>query len=368
MHTRFLTVFSILSFLWGSSVLSYVAESSAPAPSVSANNFAGKSGFEVVFSGKMLFEAPFGENQNQQSFLFSGAGFSKLFQKNITAFDTYNANSMFLLSSSRFGVTATRQVNDWKISLVGLFNLNQGAGARGNVREAYVLLDHPLLGTLALGNVTGIEDATAMGACDIIQGSGGVCGTSFAKFIAPTTGVLTYPSMAGDTLTATKVRYITPRVPKGLLKGIQLAVSYTPNTMHRGESPMNTGVSPLREPFVPFDLNSLALGVNYLVQWNSGSFGLSFVRIQGDTRPEKPLLDQLGTKQITDPATGNVIDAGTPALTGNELERNPTRAYQVGGVLTLGSLSFGAEYVYNGKSHTLENDFNPTILDATGAV
>lgn len=326
-----------------------------------------KNGYELVFSGKMLFEMPFGENQKQQTFLFNGSGFSKLFQKTVTPFDTYNANNMFLLNSSRFGITASREFNNWKSAFVGMFNLNQGAGGRGQVREAYVLLDNPLFGTLAMGNTYGIEEVASMGPTDIIQGSGGIAG-SFFKFVAPTTGVLNYPSMIGDTGTATKIRYITARIKEGPLKGLQFATSYTPNTMHKGEASLNTGVSPLREPFAPFDLNSVALGVNYLTQWQSGSFGLSFTSIQAKTQAEKPLLAQKAKAQVTEPDTGVIIENGAPALTGLELNRHPTKCYQVGGVLSLGPVSFAAEYISNGKSHILSNNFNPIIRNQEGDI
>jgi hypothetical protein len=317
----------------------------------------------------MSFDMPFGANQNQQSFLFSGAGISKLFQnKPATTFETFNATNMFVLNRSKFQIIGSRAIgNDWKVSLVGALNLNQGAGARGQVREAYILVDHPLLGTIAMGNTYGIEEVTSMGPCDIMQGSGGVAGSMF-KFIAPTTGVLTYPSMVGDTATATKIRYITARIKEGPLKGIQMATSYTPNAIHRGETSLNTGVSPMREAFMPFDLNSLSLGANYLTQWEKGSFGLSFVRIQATTQAEKPLVAQDAKSQITDPETGKIVEAGSPAINGNELDRCNTQAWQIGGALSLGPISFAAEYIYNGKSHTLANDFNPIINKEDGSI
>lgn|GEM_PF-3706754 len=332
----------------------------AKAPSLSS----AKNGFEVVFSGKMMFEMPFGQNQKQQTFLFSGKGFQKLFQTDSTPFNTYNASNMFLINSSRFTITASKQVDDWTISLVGSYNINQGAGSRGAVKEAYLLFDNGLFGTLALGNTYGVEDVTPMGAGDVAQGSGAFYGTGFGKFLPETTGVILYPSIAGYTGTATKVRYISARIRQGILKGLQASVSYTPNTMHQGEMGLNTGASPLSKAFSPFDLNSIAWGVNYLTQWNNGSFGLSFVQITAKTQPEKPLLPQDAVPQIT--VDGKITQEGSPELTGNELQRFNTNAYQLGGVITLGPISFGIEYMHNGKSHMLKNDYNPIILDEDG--
>ncbi len=337
-----------------------VADAPAKAPSLSSV----KNGFEVVFSGKIVFEMPFGQNQKQQTFLFSGEGFQKLFQTKSTTFNTYNANNMFLINSSRFTITASKQVNDWTISLVGSYNINQGAGGKGAVKEAYILFDNGLFGTLALGNTYGVEDVTSMGAGDVAQGSGAFHGTGFSKFLPETTGVLLYPSIVGYTTTATKVRYISSRIKQGVLKGLQASVSYTPNTMHRGEMSLNTGISPLREPFSPFDLNSIAWGINYLTQWNKGSFGLSFVQITAKTQAEKPLLPQDAVNEIT--VDGKVAAEGRPELTGNELQRFNTNAYQLGGVITLGPISFGIEYIHNGKSHMLKNDYNPIILNEQG--
>jgi hypothetical protein len=60
-----------------------VANLCEPSPTI-AKSLSGKNDYELVFSGAMSFDMPFGANQNQQSFLFSGAGISKLF-KNKTA-------------------------------------------------------------------------------------------------------------------------------------------------------------------------------------------------------------------------------------------------------------------------------------------
>ena len=338
-----------------------VAKSPPPAPKSSVKN-----GFELIFGGKMMFESLHGENQNQQTFLFSGSGFQKFFQTNITPFDTYNANNMFVINASRFTLTASKQMNDWIVSLVGSYNINQGAGPRGAVKESYILLDNPLFGTIALGNTYGVEDATIIGPVDVAQGSGAFYGTGFGKFLAQTTGVLSYPSMIGYTGTATKVRYITARAKEGLLKGLQWSISYTPNTMHQGEMKLNTGSSPLRDAFSPFDLNSTAWGVNYLSQWSGGSLGVSFVKMDAQTHSEKPLLPQAGENGVVD-SQGKITKEGSPTLIGNELDRFNTNTYQVGGVITVGPISFGMEYIYNGKSHMLKNNFNPVIKTDQGA-
>jgi predicted porin len=333
----------------------------APSP------FPGTEAWKVSVTGKLLAEAPMGDNSRAQQFLFKGALLNPLYPTDVTAFDSYNASNMFLVSSSRIGFTASRSYNNWETALVGFFNLNQGAGARSNIREAYASFKHPLLGSFALGNTYGLEDVATIGPRDIICGSGGVSGTSIFKFLPATTGTLTYVGMTGGTNTATKVRYTTSRATEGVLKGFLFGVSYTPNTLHRGEMMLSVGVSPLREAFMPFDLNSLASGVNYLAQSENASFGASFVYLMaGKTQSEKPLLAQAAKPQIT--VDGKIIDKGAPELTGDELNRCPTRSYQLGATCSLGNFSFSGEWIFNGDSHKLANNYDPVIKDAGGNV
>jgi hypothetical protein len=139
--------------------------------------------------------------------------------------------------------------------------------------------------------------------------------------------------------------------------------SYTPNTVHYGETRMNTGVSPAREPFVPFDLQSWSTSMNYLSAWEGGSIGFSAGMLQAQTQPEKPLLPQKAVDCVVD-AQGKVITEGKPQLIGNELERNNTRGWQCGAAITLDQTSVAFEYIDSGKSHLLKNDFNPIIYQA----
>ena len=350
----------ILVALLLASCLSQSAFALAPSTSVasiassSAPGFLkGQDGYEVALTGRLCFECPLGTNTQQKTYLFTGLGFSNFFQTPVTTFNAFNASQMFLVSSSKLGITASRQWGGWKQSLVGVLNLNQAAGAKTNTSEAYLLFENDLFGSLAMGNTYGAEDSFAMGPFDITAGSGGITGTSILNFIPQTTGVLLYNSMVGYTSTATKVRYSTAR--NGGLMGF---LSFTPNTIHRGDAALNTGSSPARSPFQPFDLNSLAYGANYLTQWEKGSFGVSFVGLMGSTQPEKPLLPSAGTPEIINATDQSIIKQGTPTLTGQELARINTKAYQVGGVLTLGEISLAAEWTFNGNSHQLANDFN----------
>ncbi len=331
--------------------------SAASTASNTSTTVSGNNGYTVTLTGKLAFESPAGTNTHQKTYLFSGLGFANFFQTPVTTFDSFNASQMFLVSSSKFGITASRQTSDWKQSLVGVLNFNQAAGAKTNTSEAYLLFENDLFGSLALGNTYGAEECYAVGPFDLTAGSGGVTGTSILNFIPLTTGVPIYNAMVGYTSTATKIRYESPRTG-----GIMAFVSFTPNTIHRGDAPLNTGVSPARAPFQPFDLNSVAYGANYLAQWDKGSFGLSFVGLVGSTQPEKPLFAAAETVEIvsaSDPQ--KIITKGKTALTGNELVRFNTNAYQVGGVFALGSISLAAEWIFNGNSHQLSNNFNPII-------
>ena len=351
----------MLCFLFAMGSKALCDSAAASTQSKAASYLTGKDGYQLEVSGKMLVEAPFGNTNKAQQFLFKGAAIAPLFPGPVTIFDSYYAKQMLLVNASRLVFKASKSHNDWVAAVVGSLNLNQGSGARSNVREAYASLAHPVIGLINLGNTYGVEDRLVIGPRDITCGSGGVAGSSFFKFLPSTTGVLTYVGMAGCTNTATKAFYATNRVPEGLLKGLLFGFSYTPNTMHRGEMGLNVGYSPMREPFMPFDLNSLASGVNYLTQTEKASFGASFVYLMaGNTHSEKPIFAQ-DAKLATLNSDGTIATQGAPELIGNELDRCPTRSYQVGTACSLGNLSVSAEWIMNGNSHKLANDYNPVI-------
>jgi hypothetical protein len=157
--------------------------------------------------------------------------------------------------------------------------------------------------------------------------------------------------MMGDTGNSTKVMYATPRIEAGLLRGWKMGVSFAPNTKHKAGMAMNTAASPVKKAFAPFDLNSTAMGVNYLSSWTkNGSFGCSFVYLMGDTRPEKVMNTAAREFDIKEGDQAGTYLVDVPS---RSLNRFPTRAFDVSMVTKIGNWFVGAEYIQNKSSGQL---------------
>ena len=199
-----------------------------------------------------------------------------------------------------------------------LVSLTGDTNATKSVKEAYIRLGDAW-GTLLLGDTSGPEDFMTFGGFSNQVGSGGFDG-KFDRMLNVTTGVKVDVSLPGDTADTTKFVYVTPR-----LEGAQLGFAYTPDTKHDGSAKMKTEAHPDGDSV--FDRNSIALGLNYIRKFNDFELKFSVTGIAGTTRPEKE------------------------ASVAGALDRENTRALAVGGVVEYKGFSFGAEYIWAGKSH-----------------
>jgi predicted porin len=241
-----------------------------------------------------------------------------------------NADSMFALNNSRLQIEATNKKEDWMYSMVLI--LTGDLGSKQSVREAYLELTHKNLGTLIFGDTGGLESRVACGPSDFIPGTGGTDG-NFSRMLNVTTYTFPFPSLVNDTGKATKAMYVTPS-----FGGIRFYVAYTPNTKHVGELKLDTAFAPDRAALSPFDLKSFAYAADYNLKSGLFSLNMSFVGINSQTHGELPNR--------------------------YHLQRHNSKCYDLGIVIGIGPVSFGAEYFINGRSGTLKHSINaiePTI-------
>jgi hypothetical protein len=201
--------------------------------------------------------------------------------------------------------------------------LTGDAGSAKSVRQAFLMFRN-YWGTIFLGNTSGVENFMSFNAGSIQAGTGGIFG-NFLQVFSPTTGTNVRPGTVGNTGFATKAVYVTPRV-----KGIQCGISYTPNNQHTGEGRLNTAQSSYLDTKMPYDRDSIGVGVNYAEIFGDFGLSLSGIGLFGQTQAEL---------------------WGRPYL-----ERFPTRTFAFGTNIFLGKFEFGGEYLFNGMNQTWKRD------------
>jgi Gram-negative porin len=276
----------------------------------------------LEISGKSSFNVIGGEQSQRTVHTFSGD-----ILVDPTTAKPKDENVMFSMDSSKINFKVFGK-SDFGVDYSLHFSLTGDTNATNSARETYLRFEGKW-GTLTLGDTQGVEDLMAVGGFDTQVGTGGFDG-NFENILAVTTGVRTTVDLPQDTGDATKIVYITPR-----LEGFQLGFSFAPDTKHDGSAKLNTAAHPNADAPVPFDRNSIAVGLNYMKELPNGlKLSFSLTGIAGTTRPEKRT---------------------TLALAGR-LDRENTRAWAVGGVVEYKKFSFGAEYMSGGKSNQFKMD------------
>jgi len=183
------------------------------------------------------------------------------------------------------------------------------------VRENYIFFEGTW-GKVFLGDTYGVQDFMAFGGYDEWGGTGFMEGP-LDRVVNFTTGTLHSDDLVGDTSRATKVTYVSPR-----WKGIQVGVSYTPQTQHIGEAKISSQTSP-DDPKEPFGADNVAGGINFIHKFSNGFYmALSGTAIFENARPEYH---------------------GAP-------KRHHTAAFAFGGDFRYADFGFGMEYGNNGRS------------------
>jgi hypothetical protein len=296
------------------------------------------SGVKVSIYGKIRADTSFGNNKTKYCVLFEPPSgdiidLSALFT-NGSKIWTHRANVWQNVNSSEFGIKASREVGLGTVSFV--LGLTGNANSSQSVKESYAEFATPWA-TVVLGNVKGNENRSACGPQNFACGSGGTDGNFFPNFCNPTTLVFMAPSMVGYTGVASKGSVYLARVG-----GLQLSLSYTPNTGSLGEERMNTARQGKKALVDTFDQNSFCPALTYAYSSGLFSLNLSAIYLTGQTKPELPnqgLLQRFNTKS---------------------LETGCTMAY--------GPWNVGFEFIYNGRGGCLKHAFavQPKLSEVNG--
>lgn len=255
--------------------------------------------------------------------------------------------TLFAIEDSRLDFkVAGRMDNDWtdRTFFDWTVGITGNTGASQNVLENRIRLKGRW-GTLLFGNYQGAENFAARGAFTVLGGTGGIDG-NYRNAIKSVTGQLNTTDLAGATKYATKITYVTPRY-----SGFQAALTYVPNSEHKGEGTDGLPISrnSTKSTKSPFDLNSVALGINYINAITQDlTLSLSATGMTAKSRPQE------GGGLVQ----SNLYKAYATAPLHN------TKCYALGGVLAYKSFDFGLEWMDNGKSRQVKNA--PSVL-APGA-
>lgn len=188
------------------------------------------------------------------------------------------------------------------------------------VREDYLFFGGSW-GKFYLGDTYGVQNSMAFGGYDQWGGTGFLDGGMVERVVNETTGAPHSIDLVGDTSRDTKLTYLTPRT-----YGVQVGVSYTPRTEHRGEQTIEARRSTVT-PKKPFDTDSVASGVNFIHKFTNGfEMGLSATSI----------FAQAHSEYRSAPVRKNVA------------------SYAFGGTFSYAGAGFSVEYGNNGRSHAFK--------------
>ncbi len=205
-----------------------------------------------------------------------------------------------------------------------IFVLDGNVDAGKTLRENYLYFGGTWGKTYA-GDTYGVEHTMGFGGFSEWGGTGFLDGGVIDRVVNFTTGAPHSVDLVGDTSRDTKLTYFTPR-----WKGIQIGVSYTPRTEHRGQQIIEARRS-VANPKEPFDTDSIASGVNFIHKFASGfEMGLSATSVFGKTHSEFQ----------------------------GALPRKNVASYAFGGSFSYAGIGFGAEYGNNNRSHAFKEGGN----------
>lgn len=304
-------------------IFSLIGKASAneTSPPQKANKGKPESKLELQISGKTSFNM-IGGSQSQKTISFYDAG--QLTQAPVVV-PIRNQSGLFTVDGSKLGFAAIGQTQLGKITPLE-FSLNivltGNTDTKYSVRESYLSFKSNV-GTVLLGDTTGVDDRMNFGGRDTQVGTGGIDG-NFTRFILVPEGVITSVELGyfGDTGDATKATYFTPR-----FEGFQLGASYTPNSDHDGEGKLNTAFAKESIMPTPFERNAFAVGLNYVKPFNDLKVSLSLTGRTGNIRPERPY-----------------------ASPNQSLQRHRTQVIAIGGLFEYQGWQLGAQYIWSGKS------------------
>lgn len=285
-------------------------------------------GVRFSIAGGALLNA-FWVNQTEiYSNIYQGKGLDKLYDLSHNMWPTHDQDFMFAVNNGKLDFNITGgSIEECQYAFHTIFGIGNKL-----LKQCFLILENQETGALILGNTSGAEIRLLNSPVDELVATGGVNG-AFSTVINMTTWCDMSANMAGTTGSATKITYITPRI-----KGFKGGISFTPDSDHFWDSPMETSFSnnTNRDAGKIFGLNVVTATANYSYVKDTISCDLSASVLAGNCRPERPDKDLL--------------------------DRFPYRSLDIGVVLgyrpedQTGRYFFGVEYIYNGKSGLFSTD------------
>lgn len=256
----------------------------------------------------------------------------------------------FGVADANITFTVSTQVKDWRVG--GNIELSGMANDIQNAKKAYISAENNKVGDVYFGNAKGVTAVLRRNGTTMQAGNINADG-NWKNTIFLSDGALLSNKMVGDTSSATKIAYYSP-----FIGGLRLAVSYTPNTDHRGDAILNSrsDLQPRLDAIkdgktytpTPFFNNSVVEGAIQFVKEIKGlKIDASLLGIIGKTSDRYIGGAEVDLTQLS----GGVSQPATfrnPLPTGF---RN-IKSWEAGVNLAYHGVEAGAGYRNNGKSNT----------------
>lgn len=284
-------------------------------------------GVRFSVAGSALFNF-FGVSQSNKFGNIYEGNANEIYQIKHNMWPTHDQDFMFAVNNGKLDFNITGgSLEEFQYA----FHTILGIGNK-ILKQCFLMIENKESGALIIGNTSGGEIRLLNSPVDELVATGGVNG-AFSTVVNMTTWCDMSSSMSGSTGNATKLTYISPRI-----KGFKIGVSFTPDSDHFWDSPMETSFSNNKknDPGKTFSLNVFTVTANYAYVTDSFSLDLSGSVLTGDCRPERPDIESL--KRFPN----NSVDLGLVLGFKPDFAR--------------GKFFFGLEYIYNGRSGLFSQD------------
>lgn len=259
----------------------------------------------------------------------------------------------FGVADANITFTVSTQVNDWRVG--GNMELSGMANDIQNAKKAYISAENNKLGDIYFGNAKGVTSVLRRNGTTMQAGNINADG-NWKNTVFVSDGALLANKMVGDTGSATKIAYYTP-----FFGGLRLAVSYTPNTDHRGDAMMNSRsdvqakLDAVKDgktyrPTHFFNSSVVEGAIQFVKEISGFKIDASLLGIMGKTKDRHIGGTEVDLSQLrtTTGVDGQIAAVRNPLPTGFR----DVKAWEAGVNLGYHGVELGAGYRDNGKSNT----------------
>lgn len=246
-------------------------------------------------------------------------------------------NGVSMASNGEMNFIVAGLVKGWGYNF--LIALSGDTARSPGVSENRIEITRANVGTFQGGNKVGPENVLMIDPSSLIGGAGGFDGSDvLGNVFKRTTGVFLGDTLVGDTGTATKIVYYTPRFRLGSAGAIMAGFSFTPNTSQKGMMPVSTALDKNSSSFQGNDRHVFSAAMNFAGVQKGFAYSFSAAGI------------------FSGKSTGPRITAGTigKAVAYSGADLKAVQSWQLGAVFGYGAWQLGLGYINNGQSHILK--------------